>query len=404
MEASARLSQNHSEEQKGSEDMRGLQHSDPRLAVVDVETTGFSQDDRIVEFACVTVVNGAVVEEYETLIQPGRDPGPVHVHGITPEMLQSAPRFEEVAGDIATRLDGAVLVAHNISFDVRMLCQEATRLDGAGFDPGEGMCTYRLTNQKLALAAAEAGLPEPNHTALVDARTVAALVDLYAPRGALRGLQAAAWTPTVPKNGVTMRRPDAPPRRGSLHQAAAQTHWPGAPEELTALYLDALDRCLDDGVLEDAERDWLDDTARALGLSETGRAELHKQYYKLLKEQILADGIVTGEEQQLAEQIAAALALGPTDIRTTERTANRVELKAGMNVCFTGTALINGVPANRGLLEKIATLAGFKPLKSVTKKCDLLVAADPLSQSGKARTARERGIPIISIEDFIDAT
>ena len=224
-----------------------------------------------------------------------------HVHGITPEMLQSAPRFEEVAGDIATRLDGAVLVAHNISFDVRMLLQEAARLDGTGFGPGEGMCTYRLTNQKLVLAAAEAGLPEPNHTALVDARTVAALVDLYAPRGALRDLQAAAWTLTVPKSGVTMRRPGAPPRRGSLHQAAARTHWPGAPEESTALYLDALDRCLDDGVLKNAERDWLDDTAKALGLSETGRAELHKQYYELLKEQILADGIVTSEEKQLAE-------------------------------------------------------------------------------------------------------
>lgn len=43
--------------------MNGLQHSDLRLAVVDVETTGFSQYDRIVEFACVTIVEGVVVEE-----------------------------------------------------------------------------------------------------------------------------------------------------------------------------------------------------------------------------------------------------------------------------------------------------------------------------------------------------
>lgn len=108
--------------------MRRRRQEDPRLAVVDVETTGFSRYDRIVEFACVTVVDGAVVEEYETLIQPERDPGPVHIHGITPEMLQAAPPFETVAGDISSRLDGAVLVAHNISFDVRMLRQEAARL------------------------------------------------------------------------------------------------------------------------------------------------------------------------------------------------------------------------------------------------------------------------------------
>lgn len=384
--------------------MKRRRHKDPRLAVVDVETTGFSRHDRVVEFACVTVVDGAVVDEYETLIQPNRDPGPVHVHGITPDMLQTAPQFDAVAGDIASRLDGAVLVAHNISFDIRMLRQEAQLLKGTDFDPGEGLCTYQLTRQKLALAAADAGLPEPNHTALTDARTVALLVDLHAPRGTLRTLRTASWAPHVTASGVTTRRPDAPPRRGSLHQAAARTRWPGSPEDSTALYLDALDRCLDDGVLEDHERVWLDRTASNLGLNTPDRARLHRQYFDLLIQQILADGIVTESEQQLAEQVASALALGPADIRVTEQTADRVELGAGTRVCFTGEAIVDGNLANRALLEKIATLAGMQPLNSVTKKCDVLVAADPLSQSGKARTARDRGIPIISVQDFLDAT
>ena len=384
--------------------MKRRRQKEPRLAVVDVETTGFSRHDRVVEFACVTVVDGAVVDEYETLIQPNRDPGPVHVHGITPDMLQTAPQFDAVAGDIASRLDGAVLVAHNISFDVRMLRQEAQRLKGTDFDPGEGLCTYKLTRQKLALAAADAGLPEPNHTALTDARTVALLVDLHAPRGALRRLRAASWAPDVAASGITMRRPDAPPRRGSLHQAATRTRWPGSPEESTALYLDALDRCLDDGLLEDRERGWLDRTASDLGLNASERIRLHRQYFDLLTQQILADGIVTESEQQLAKQVASALALGPTDIRVTEQTADRVELGAGTKVCFTGEAIVDGNLVNRALLEKIATLAGMQPLNSVTKKCDVLAAADPLSQSGKARTARDRGIPIISIQDFLDAT
>ena len=384
--------------------MKRRRHKGPRLAVVDVETTGFSRHDRVVEFACVTVVDGSVVDEYETLIQPNRDPGPVHVHGITPDMLQTAPRFDAVAGDIASRLDGAVLVAHNISFDIRMLRQEAQRLQGADFDPGDGLCTYKLTRQKLALAAADAGLPEPNHTALTDARTVALLVDLHAPRGALRRLRSASWAPDVAASGITTRRPDAPPRRGSLHQAAARTRWPDSPEDSTALYLDALDRCLDDGVLEDHERVWLDRTASDLGLDVSERIRLHRQYFDLLTQQIFADGIVTESEQQLAEQVASALALGPTDIRVTEQTADRVELGAGTRVCFTGEAIIDGNLANRALLEKIATLAGMQPLNSVTKKCDVLVAADPLSQSGKARTARDRGIPIISVQDFLDAT
>lgn len=380
------------------------QDRNSRLAIFDVETTGFSRYDRIVEFACVTVVDGVVEEEYETLIQPGRDPGPVHVHGITPEMLQSAPPFEAVAGDIASRLDGAVLVAHNISFDIRMLNQEAARLQSGEFDPGDGLCTYKITKKKLALAAAEAGLSEPNHTALTDARTVAALVDLHVPRRSVRGLLAASWASGIAGNGFTMRRPGSPPRRGSLHQVAARTRWPGTPEEHTALYLDALDRCFDDGILEDVEREWLDVTAKALGIDEHGRVRLHRQYYELLKEQILADGIITQQEQQLAEQIAAALAIEPSNLRATQPSSDHVELKAGMNVCFTGTAVIDGVLTNRQLLERIATLIGLRPLKSVTKKCDLLIAADPLSQSVKARTARQRGIPIVSIEDFLKAT
>lgn len=378
--------------------------TEPRLAVVDVETTGFSRHDRIVEFACVTVVNGTVVDEYETLIQPERDPGPVHVHGITPEMLQSAPPFESVAGDIASRLDGAVLVAHNISYDVRMLRQEAERLSGEDFDPGEGLCTYRLTKQKLALAAAAAGLPEPNHTALADARTVAALVGLHAPRDGARRLQAASWTPMVGGGGVTMRRPGAPPRRGSLHQLAARIRWPPAPHESVALYLDALDRCLDDGLLEDHERDWLDDTAAVLGLGIEVRSQLHDHYFELLRQQILADGIVTEQEQQLAKQIAAALSLGPTGLHTTPTATGLVELEAGMYVCFTGTGVVDGARVSKETLENIATQAGMRPLRTLTKRCQVLVAADPMSQSGKARTARKRGIPIISIEDFIDAT
>ena len=384
--------------------MKQRQQRQSRLAVVDVETTGFSRKDRVVEFACVTVVDGAVVDEYETLIQPSRDPGPVHVHGITPEMLQTAPPFEAVAGDIASRLDGAVLVAHNISFDMRMLRQETARLAGIDFDPGEGLCTYRLTKQKLALAAAAAGLPEPDHTALTDARTVAALVGLHAPRGDLRRLQSASWTPLATGSGITMRRPGAPPRRGSLHQIAAHTRWPPTPHESAALYLDALDRCLDDGILEEHEQDWLDDTAEALGLGIQERTRLHNQYFELLKTQILADGIVTQQEQQLAEQIAAALSLGSTDLHATPSPTSPVELKAGMNVCFTGTYVVNGARVGKETLEKIATQAGLRPLKTLTNKCQVLVAADPMSQSGKARTARKRSIPIVSVEDFINAT
>jgi len=143
-----------------------------RFAVLDTETTGFARSDRIVEIALLTVVAGEVVDEFDTLIQPGRDPGPVHVQGITSAMLQAAPRFADLARDIAARLNGSVIVAHNVHFDLRMLRGEFERI-GAAFDPGDTVCTYRLTGKKLSLAAAAVGVDHEEHTALGDARTAA---------------------------------------------------------------------------------------------------------------------------------------------------------------------------------------------------------------------------------------
>ena len=377
---------------------------DMSLVIVDIQTTGFAVFDRIVEIACVTVIDGDIVDEYETLIQPNWEIGPVHAHGITPGMLESAPEFEKVADNIARRVNGRVLVAHNLGFTAQMLRQEAERLRGGGaFKPGKGLSTYNLTKQKLALAAESAGLSAPESTAISDARCVAGLVDLHVRRGELRRLKAASWGPTGEGNEVAVPRSEAPQQRGSLHRLAERTRWPGTPEESTALYLDALDRCLEDDVLEDSELEWLDETAEAVGLSARQRAELHRQYYELLKERILADGVVTADEKELAERVAAALSIGAVDVRSTERAADGVELEAGMGVCFTGAAVIDGQPVNRVLLEKVAKIAGLRTVDSVAEGCDVLVAADPMSRSGEARKAREMDIPIIGMEDFLEA-
>ena len=372
-----------------------------RFAVIDTETTGFSKSDRIVEFACVTVVGDEVVDEYETLIQPNRDPGPVHVHGITPSMLQSAPEFNAVFADIAARLHGAVLVAHNISFDLRMIVQEVDRLSRSHFDPGEGICTYRLTGKKLALAAKDAGLGLPQHTALGDAQASAGLLLAYSKGVGNGSLRSASCRASSSSSGLTVRRPDAPPRSGSLHDLALRASWPLNIVKEEALYLDVLDRCLDDGVLEDNEVLWLDTTAEALGISNTARIDLHAHYYELLKDQILADGMVTEEEAEMSQLVAKALALVPHDFEEVLSGQGLPSLAAGDQVCFTGEAMVNGVQVVRATLERAAEAAGLVPVSRVTKKCNLLVAADPLSQSGKAKYARKLGIPIMGIEEFL---
>lgn len=323
-----------------------------RIAVFDTETTGFYPTDRIVEFACVTIVDGEVVEEYETLLQPNRDPGPVHIHGITPSMLEAAPEFHSVAGDIAARLHGALLVAHNISFDLRMLGQEISRIPSMTFDPGKGICTYRLTGQKLSVAAQEAGIIPPDHTALNDARTAAQLLLAGSDRWAEWISSPASCRSEGESTGLTFRRPGAPPRKGALSMLALRTAWPRTTTEAEVLYLDTLDRCLDDGELSDEEQVWLTSTARALQLNEDHRMDLHQRYYERLVKQILADGVVTREEQDLHDQVAAALVIdGDARLDEAPRLDEpAVKLAAGMRVCFTGMATVDGDPVPRSVL------------------------------------------------------
>jgi DNA polymerase-3 subunit epsilon len=59
----------------------------------------------------------------------------------------------------------------------------------------------------------------------------------------------------------------------------------------------------------------------------------------------------------------------------------------------------------RAQLEALAAKSGLQPVNSVTKKgCDILVAADEASMSGKAKKAREWGIDVVSLGQFFTFT
>ncbi|MFC6092878.1 exonuclease domain-containing protein [Saccharothrix lopnurensis] len=166
-------------------------------AVVDVETTGFAArgSDRVVEVAVVQLDrHGRVTGEWCTLVNPGRDLGPQHVHRISAADVWHAPAFAAVAGTLADRLAGRVVVAHNLAFDARFLTAELHR---AGV-PVEvtGLCTMRLADRflppragrSLAACCAAAGVVlDSAHSALHDARATASLFRRYLRFGPLAG-------------------------------------------------------------------------------------------------------------------------------------------------------------------------------------------------------------------------
>jgi DNA polymerase-3 subunit epsilon len=124
-------------------------------AVVDVETTGLARDDRIVSAAVYRLdARGNVEDHWYTTVNPERDPGPVWIHGLTSEVLESAPLFPEIAGELAERLEGRVLVAHNAIFDWSMIAREYARAERTP-PTRQRLCTIALSK--------ELGLPLPNH-------------------------------------------------------------------------------------------------------------------------------------------------------------------------------------------------------------------------------------------------
>ena len=101
------------------------------FAVIDLETTGFSPfRERVVEVAVVLLdADGVETGAYCTLVDPERDPGPTHIHGITSAMLQGAPTFAQVHPYLAGLLSGRVVVGHNVDrFDLAFLQAECERL------------------------------------------------------------------------------------------------------------------------------------------------------------------------------------------------------------------------------------------------------------------------------------
>ncbi|MEK9502122.1 3'-5' exonuclease [Gaopeijia maritima] len=123
-----------------------------RFAVVDVETTGgrAGGGDRITDIAIVEVQGGAVVDEFTTLVNPGRTiPRMIQsLTGIDQAMVADAPFFEHVAPEVQDRLRGRVFVAHNVGFDLGFVRAELQQALGEA-ELGAALCTVRMARGLL---------------------------------------------------------------------------------------------------------------------------------------------------------------------------------------------------------------------------------------------------------------
>lgn len=196
------------------------------FAIVDLETTGGDpRVDRVTEIG-VVLIDGLSRCEWSSLVNPEMSiPSNIQRFiGITDAMVAGAPRFADLAGELAVLLQGRLFVAHNARFDHGFLRNEFARL-GVGFSP-QVMCSVKLSR------ALYPGLPrhgldalmerfglgcDARHRALGDARVVRDFLDIvvrdFDPQRIEEAMQKAGRSSAAPPGmmpGALDDVPDAP--------------------------------------------------------------------------------------------------------------------------------------------------------------------------------------------------
>lgn len=152
--------------------------------VFDIETTGLSKEnDKITEIGAVKVENGKIIDRFSTFVNPKRRLSEeiVKLTNITDDMLKDAPTIDKVLPEFLKFCGNSVLVAHNASFDVGFIRNNAEALhmpsvDNTVLDTVELSRTLlpELKKHKLDIVAEHLGISlEGHHRAVNDAEATA---------------------------------------------------------------------------------------------------------------------------------------------------------------------------------------------------------------------------------------
>ncbi|WP_423923801.1 exonuclease domain-containing protein [Frigoribacterium sp. 2-23] len=367
------------------------------FAVIDFETTGFSPQHhhRVIEVGLVHVSPDGIIErEFETVINPGRDLGPTHLHGLRGADVNDAPPFEAIAGQLIEHLRGRVLVAHNARFETTFLRAELGRLGiDSPIEDSHAICTMKLARThlpgcgtKLAACCSALGIPlEDAHEALADARATALLFGEYR----RMGRHDAAWWRDYAVLAESAVWPKASRRAQAEWMPRRREGSPRiAPPQRQAVRSHATRR-QDDKPLTEQALEWLIPKAR----------ERFGEQPVAIVEQI-ARHLITARSAPTQAKRRDARNGSQAHVPVVDLTATGAR-RAGAQRRFRASPgdviVLTGVMAEpRDRIEELLIHAGFVVEPIVTKRTALLVAADVDSLSRKARRAREYGIPIVS--------
>lgn len=269
---------------------------------------------------------------------------------------------------------------------------------------------------------------ENAHAALVDATATATLLSNYiamSPEADWERMHREVSDPIASisqPSGLDRWRPRSETTQRLTAQNFLSQVADGLPEctgsEQQNEYLAVLDRALMDRLLSAMEVRELAGIANSLGLSRSTVKELHRVYFTQVARVAWSDHELTTDEKADLDLVGDLLqidAFEQTKILSEEKeravsnaldqkesevpaalggpaleASNRFGLQSGDLVVLTGDMI-----RPRAEIEADLVRAGYVPWNGVTKKVKLVVAADPDSMSGKAKKARDYGIPVV---------
>lgn len=372
------------------------------FTAIDFETSAL-HPGHVIEVAAVrTTADGTVLDELSTLVNPGPgiSPGPVRVHGISRDELDSAPGIADAFAFLADFLRDGVLVAHNLAFEERFLRRELDRC-GVRLTGLPGVCTLataretlRLPNYRLATVTRSLGLEDfPAHTALGDARACARVATTFINA---HGLALGARPRFVPVPRFTTSRAPTP-RRDAL-PVTVRAWTAELPERIPTAagstdpavaeaYLDMLGIALADQHISAEEAAALTRLAADAGLTREDLRRIHTGFVEGMRTIAEADGILTTAE--VADLKAVASALRVPELVAGLRPTGRAERPTRV--------LVLGQGPDAHVFRAAVLTEGLQLARRLTPSVTHLVASSDVART-EPRLARAADLGILVLD------
>ena len=378
------------------------------VVVLDVETTGIGPTHQVVEVSGVIYETefDELIGEFDTLIRPTRsiESDASRINGLRASDLSMAPTFAEIGPMLARLFHRRPVIAYNVQFDTRILNEEFQR-NGIDFQIQQQACAYSPFGERLKLeeAAERIGYKlENGHSALADARAAFAISAHH------------GWDNMLSRAGRTEHFSNVEVgsvRTFSRFQAGLTDVYDLKPfnrirefkdPTLEEGYLLLLDEFLKDRSFSQQELAELDEYASKNQIDVGLRHELHRTYFGALESAALRGGVTEHEAKLLLDYSQ----LLDVDVQVKVTDFGQFVPQTGSLICHTGDSFLDDRVLSKDEVRQVVESRGYV-FTDVLRKADsvaLLLVADDGHESGKTRKAEQWGIPMMTIESFVQVT